>query len=125
MEPTPTRFDPLHAMQFRATSPPQVTGVRPALQRSWSDRECPLDTADDRWLWHMGGTAGENDGARSLPLWLQLYWWVRPVLGDHRLVGKPRRRRGSRVPLWVMSHLSTVPVGTRRSRNQSINCAIG
>jgi hypothetical protein len=26
---------------------------------------------------------------------LQLRCWVRPVLGDHRFVGEPRRRRGS------------------------------
>jgi hypothetical protein len=89
--------DPLHAMQFRAPPPPQVRDRRPAQRPASSDRDCPLDTACDRCLWHVGGTAGENDGARTWPLWLQLYCWVRPVLADHRLVGKPRRRRGSRV----------------------------
>jgi hypothetical protein len=43
---------------------------------------------------------------------------VRPVLGDHRFVGKPRMRRGSWVPRWVMSHLSTIPLGPHPSGNQ-------
>ena len=85
-------------MQFRAAPPPQVWDRRPAQRPASSDRECPLDTARDRCLWHVGGTTGENDGARTWPQWLQLYCWVRPVLGDHRLVGKPRRRRSERLP---------------------------
>ena len=58
-------FDRLHAMQFRATSISQVRGER-AVQRSFpSDRDCPLDTARYRSLWHAGGTGGENDVART------------------------------------------------------------
>jgi hypothetical protein len=34
--------------------------------------------------WH----GGENDGAHTWLLRLQLNYWVRPVLGDHRLVGQ-------------------------------------
>jgi hypothetical protein len=56
----------LHAMQFRALPKLQVSGVRPAQPPSPSDREYPLDTAGDRCLWHAGGTAGENDEARTL-----------------------------------------------------------
>jgi hypothetical protein len=67
--------DRLHAMQFRAPLPPQVSGVRPAKRPSPSDRDYPLDTVVDRCLWHVGGTAGENDGAptwrRRLPACLQ------------------------------------------------------
>ena len=29
------------------------------------DRDCPLDTARTRCLWHAGGTAGEHDDART------------------------------------------------------------
>jgi hypothetical protein len=44
--------------------PRSATGY-PVQRRSRSDRECPLVTAGDRCLWHAGGTAGENDAARS------------------------------------------------------------
>lgn len=43
---------------FGPPPPPQVRDVRPAYWRLCSDRDCPLDTADDRCLWHAGGTAG-------------------------------------------------------------------
>jgi hypothetical protein len=60
------RYDLLHAMQFRVALLSQVTGRR-AVQRPFpSDRDCPLHTAGDRCLWHVGGTAGENDDA---PTW--------------------------------------------------------
>jgi hypothetical protein len=52
------------------SSPPQVRAPAPAHQSPSSDRDCPLDTAGDRCLWHAGGTAGENHdrstGARPL-----------------------------------------------------------
>jgi hypothetical protein len=57
--------DLLHAMQFRAPPPPQVSGVRPCPAAFPSDRDYPPDTAGDRSLWHAGGTAGENDDART------------------------------------------------------------
>ena len=63
-------LDPLHAMQFRPALAAQVRRVQPAQRLSPSDRDCPLDTARDRCLWHAGGTAGENDdratGARPV-----------------------------------------------------------
>jgi hypothetical protein len=58
-------------------------------------------------LWHAGGTGGENDvapppgGDGS-----QLGERVRPVLGDHRLVGKSpegSRQRVGRLELWPAS----------------------
>jgi hypothetical protein len=56
--------------------------VHPAEPPRWSDRDCPLVTAGDRCLWHVGGTAGENgddapgsNGSQPSPR-------VRPVLGD-------------------------------------------
>jgi hypothetical protein len=44
-------------MQFRPSPPPEVRDVRPAQRSSPSDRDCPLDTARDRCLWHVGGTS--------------------------------------------------------------------
>ena len=38
-------------MQFRATTIPQVSGVRPAQRLPPSDRGCPLDTAGARCFW--------------------------------------------------------------------------
>jgi hypothetical protein len=37
----------------------------PAQWPASSDRDCPLDTAGDRYLWHVGGTADENDDVRT------------------------------------------------------------
>jgi hypothetical protein len=54
-------LDPLHAMQFRASQVAQVRHRGPAQRPSPSDRDCPLHTARDRCLWHVGGTAGEDD----------------------------------------------------------------
>jgi hypothetical protein len=77
---------------------PQVRGGCPPHWPPPFDRECPPDTARDRYLWHAGGTADENDDARASRYGSQLGWRVRPVLGDHRLVGK--RPKGSRQPGW-------------------------
>jgi hypothetical protein len=59
------RLDLLHAMQFRPPPPPQVRELALSPRSSSSDRECPLDTAGDRCLWHAGGTAGKDDDARA------------------------------------------------------------
>jgi hypothetical protein len=48
-------------MQFRPPLEPQVRDPRAVQRPPRSDRDCPLDTAGDRCLWHVGGTAGEND----------------------------------------------------------------
>jgi hypothetical protein len=76
--PHPIRHERLHAMQFRGSPPPQVMDRRPVQPPDSSDRDCPPDTAGDRCLWHAGGTAGENDSARTWPLRLQLDCLVRP-----------------------------------------------
>jgi hypothetical protein len=57
--------DPLHAMQFRPLTEPEVRAARAVQLPSRNDRDCPLDAAHDRCLWHAGGTAGENDDART------------------------------------------------------------
>jgi hypothetical protein len=56
--------DPLHAMQFRAAQVVQVSGMWPASRLSRSDRECPLHTARDRCLWHVGGTPARTTISR-------------------------------------------------------------
>src|SRR5829696_1053289 len=42
---------------------PRSGTSRPAQRPPSIDRDCPLDTARDRCLWHAGGTAGEDDDA--------------------------------------------------------------
>jgi hypothetical protein len=98
--------DLLHAMQFRSAQVVQVSGMCPASRPSRTDRDCPLDTARDRCLWHVGGTAGTNDGSRAWRQRLQLDQRVRPVPGGHFIVGKSRR--GSRHPsakIQTLAHL--------------------
>jgi hypothetical protein len=50
-----------------AFSPRQVRDAPPAQRPPRSDRDCPLDTAGDRCLWHVAGTAGENDDRSHVP----------------------------------------------------------
>jgi hypothetical protein len=90
----PIRHDPLHAMQFRPAQVVQVSGMWPASRPSPIDRECPLHAAGDRCLWHVGGTAGENDDARSRRQRLRLAWRVRPVLVTVASWARARRARG-------------------------------
>ena len=51
-------------------------------------RGCPLGTGSYCYEWHAGGTAGEGDPGTAWRRWLDRDRRVRPVLGDHRLVGK-------------------------------------
>jgi hypothetical protein len=63
-------FEPLTPcmpMQFRLPPPSQVRRERAAKRASPSDRDCPLHTARDRYEWHAGGTAGDNDVAQRWP----------------------------------------------------------
>jgi len=46
----------------------------PGKRTSSSDRDCPVDTAHAHCLWHAGGTAGENDEARTCGDGSQLAW---------------------------------------------------
>jgi hypothetical protein len=86
-------LDPLHAMQCRPALTCQVRGGRPPYRRYRSDRECPLHTAGDRCLWHVGGTAGENDDPSHVAATASTGRRVRPVLGKPLLVGKPEAAR--------------------------------
>jgi hypothetical protein len=52
-------------MQCLASQEVQVRGGCPPYRPPRSDRDCPLDTAVDRCLWHASGTAGEDDDART------------------------------------------------------------
>jgi hypothetical protein len=100
-------------MQFRAPPPPQVSRVRPAQSPSPSDRDCPLHTAGDRCLWHVGGTAGEHEDART---------WRRRLRaepeGEDRpagpcFVSKLRTRRGG--PLASLQTVGTkLPGGSHK-----------
>jgi hypothetical protein len=70
-------------MQFRAAQVVQVSGMWPASRPSRCDRECPLHTARDRCLWHVGGTPARTTMSRltaTAPARPQ--GEVRP--GDHR-----------------------------------------
>jgi hypothetical protein len=60
-----TSPDHIHAMQFRATQVVQLSGMYAGSRLSRSDRDCPLDTARARCLWHVGGTADGNDDAHA------------------------------------------------------------
>ena len=51
-------------------------------------RGCPVGTVQDRCEWHACGTTSEDDPRTPWRHWLRLDRRVRPVLGDHRLVGK-------------------------------------
>jgi hypothetical protein len=76
-------LDPLHAMQFRAAQLVQVSGMWPASRPSRSDRECPLHTARDRCLWHVGGTPARTTISRlTVTAPARPQGEVRP--GDHR-----------------------------------------
>ena len=63
----------------------------PCPRPSRSDRDCPLDTASARCLWHVGGTAGVNDDARACPRRRHSsgppYHSLRPLDAGHR--GQP------------------------------------
>ena len=88
--------DPLHAMQFLASQEVQVRGGCPSYRPPRSDRDCPLDTAVDRCLWHASGTAGENGDAPTR--WRRLPARPEGEAGPRRPVAslaRARRARGS------------------------------
>ena len=95
-EPDRCALTPCMPCSFGLLPHPRSGPARPAHGSSRSNRGCPLDTAGDRCLWHAGGTAGENDDAPTWRRRLPAGRRVRPVLGDHRLVGKSPE--GSRQP---------------------------
>jgi hypothetical protein len=58
--PHPIRHERLHAMQFRAALMSLVRGRACSSTILCTDRDCPLDTARARSLWHAAGTAAET-----------------------------------------------------------------
>src|SRR4029453_9029566 len=60
-------------------------------------RGCPLVPGGDRCEWHASGTAAEDDPGIQLRGWLHSDRRLRTVFGDHCLVGKSSRARGSRM----------------------------
>jgi hypothetical protein len=61
-------------------------------------RNCPLGSVQDFCEWHASGTAVEDDAEQPVCLRFHPDRRVRPVLGDHHLVGKSLE--GSRQPGW-------------------------
>src|SRR5512133_1436733 len=98
-----------------------------AQRPSRSDRGCPLDTAGDRCLWHVGGTAGENDVAAPVGEGSPPAGRVRLIPGDDGLVGKPRSGAAAsdRPGSWSVeppapaalggAHATTIPVPITRA----------
>ena len=96
-----------YAMQFLASRVVQVRGGCRPCRPNRIDRDCPLDTARDRCLWHAGGTAGQNDDAPTWRQSSQLDPRVRPFLGEPS--SWARVRKGSR-QLVDDRHLVDLPV---------------
>jgi hypothetical protein len=86
----PIRHERLHAIPFRSRLSPHVRDGRPAYRPPWSDRDCLLITARARCLWHAGGTASENDMARTCRRRLPARGSGEARPGDDGLVGKLR-----------------------------------
>jgi hypothetical protein len=91
----PHPSDPLLPKPVRAGLSPGKVGNDPAHACHSVVRGCPLGSERDRCEWHASGTAGEDDLGAPWRRWLYPDRRVRPVLGAHRVVGKPRTRRGS------------------------------
>jgi hypothetical protein len=95
---TPPRLDPCMPCSFGPLPHPTSEVVHPAHRTPRSDRDCPLDTARARCLWHVGGTAHKETMLRRASDGSQFNRRVRPVLGEPLVVGdEPERARGSRV----------------------------
>jgi hypothetical protein len=62
-------------------------------------RSCPLGTGRDRCEWHAGGTADEINPSTRVRRCSQPRPWVRPILGNHCLVGKPLPTARQRLPV--------------------------
>jgi hypothetical protein len=108
-------------MQFRAPPPPQVSGLRPTQRPRSSDRDYPLHTAGDGCLWHVDGTAAKNDqAAHQVATAPSSPTGVRPVLGDHRLVGKSPK--GSRQPGGELDRSLGCFAGPGRDRGREMTC---
>jgi hypothetical protein len=80
--------DPLLPKPVRALLSPARTGNGAGRGCFVVVRGCPLRTVQDRCEWHACGTASEDDPRTLWRRWLRPDRRVRPVLSDHRLVGK-------------------------------------
>ena len=89
--------DHLLAEPVRARRSPAKMGKGAGRVRRGIVRGCPLGTGQDRCEWHAGGTAGVGDPGIRLSRWLHPDRTVRPVFGDHRVVGESPK--GSRQPV--------------------------
>jgi len=78
---------PLACHAVSAPPPPQVRGGAPSPSASSCDRECPLGTAGDRCLWHVGGTRPVGT------------MWLAPVGEGSPLAGRCGSPRVERVSL--------------------------
>src|SRR5215207_5641020 len=112
-------------MQFRPPPPPQVRARARSPTVFSSDRGCPLDTAGVRCLWHVGGTAGENDDAGTWRQQLQLGQWVRPVSVTTAWLA---RAAGARQAWDGSGELPTGPsmlasLSSGDGRNRRLSCA--
>jgi hypothetical protein len=94
----------------RAGSSPATAGIGAGRGCLGVVRGCPLETGQDCCEWHASGTASEGDLARRVQLAPSLNRRVRAVLGDHRIVAKPRTRRGSVFRSCLASDASGAPV---------------
>jgi hypothetical protein len=92
--------DPLLAKPDRTGSSPWETVTRAGHTGRGIVRDCPLGTGQDRCEWHASGTAGAIDSVQPGGVGSTVTRRVRPVPGDHCLVGKPRTRRGRRQCGW-------------------------
>ena len=75
---------------------PLGTGRSYSSERMGINRGCPWMTAADRCVGHVGGTAGEDGGARSLVRWPPARPQGEAVLDDHVPRWQALRRRRSR-----------------------------
>jgi hypothetical protein len=74
-------------MQFLAVAAIQASGQHLAQRPCRSDRDCPLDTAGDRYLWHASGTADKRCCFYLTATGLSLAE-SEAVPGDHRVMDK-------------------------------------
>jgi hypothetical protein len=91
-----TRVDPLHVSSVGLLPHPRSASRSLAQRPPPSDRECPLDTAGDRCLWHAGGTPGETTMAAPADAPTLIIARGRSLATAASLVEVQDRRNGTR-----------------------------